>query len=41
MVEKPGAKNITVCESQGKQHELSDHLKLKKNVFNFLKHNMG
>ena len=27
MLEKPGAKNIAVCENQGKQHELSDQLK--------------
>ena len=25
MVEKAGAQNITTCENQGKQHELSDH----------------
>ena len=30
MLEKPGAQNITACENQGKQLELSDHRKLKK-----------
>ena len=29
-LEKPGAQNITACENQGKQLELSDHRKLKK-----------
>ena len=24
-LEKPGAQNITACENQGKQSELSDH----------------
>ena len=33
MVEKPGAQKITACESQGKQHELSDHSKLKQMFF--------
>ena len=26
-LEKPGAQNKTVCENQGRQHELSDHRK--------------
>ena len=32
-LEKPAAQNITACESQGKQRELSDHWKLKKRFF--------
>ena len=34
MLEKSGAQNITACENQGKQCELSDHWKSKKkNIF--------
>ena len=36
MLEKSGAQNITACENQGKQCELSDHWKSKKKLF-FLK----
>ena len=32
-----GAQNITACENQGKQRELSDHWNLKKNKRFFLK----
>ena len=30
-----GAQNITACENQGKQRELSDHWNLKKNKKRF------
>ena len=33
MLEKPGAQNITACENQGKQCELSGHRKSKKHFF--------
>ena len=33
MVEKPGDQNITACENQGKQCELSGHWKHKKTLF--------
>ena len=33
MLEKSGAQNITACENQGKQCELSDHWKSKKIFF--------
>ena len=33
MLEKRGAQNIAACENQGKQCELSDHLKSIKTLF--------
>ena len=33
MLEISSAQNITACGNQGKQCKLSDHWKLKKNVF--------
>ena len=33
MLEKPGAQNISACENQGKQRELSNHLESTKILF--------